>query len=417
MDVALVNPLLKYPSVTQQGVRFYTRLWPPLDLLNISGLLESRGVQNSLVDAHGLRLSSAAVGALCAKASHVILSSSPLDRWQCPLPDPDFIRETISAIRDRNPSAELILFGAHATIAPRRMLKRYDIDKVACGDEAAAVAAVFSSKKVVKRQFCELGSVFPNYGKAKPVYNYEIFGSKFCLLETSRGCPHKCSFCFKGMYPKYQEKSVEHVVSEIKNALSLGYSSIYFIDLVFTLNRGKVVDLCKAMLSQKLSFRWACQTRVDLVDSDLLSLMRLAGCRLIHFGVESGSVGLLRAYNKSIVPSDASHAVDLCKKHGIDSLAFFLVGHPGEDLSCVDDALSFAKKLDPTFISFRVLTPYNDWSEKAFPSALVSDSRLSELNKSISRAYLSFYCRPSKVFYFARRFDLSALKFFLGFSL
>jgi len=413
MNVALVNPALDSPVTVQNGLKFHTRKWPPLDLLNTSTLLDERKISNTLIDAHAMRLSPLETGKKCAKATHVIITSSTLDRWQCPLPGTRFLAETLRAIREENGSGKIILCGAHSTVAPKKMLKENGVDKVACGGESAAVAALFSSKKTVTDTSYGLDGLSPNYSKTdSTLYSYELLGDRLCLLETARGCPYKCDFCFKSMYPEYAEKKVERVIYEIKEARRAGYRNIYFIDLTFTLKRERAEDICEEIISQGVGMNWTCQTRVDLVDAELLSLMKKAGCKLVHFGVESNSDRILQGAGKGTSTAQAFSAVKACREQGIGTLAFFMLGAEFKDAQKRHELLQFAKKLNPTYVSFTITTPYNQWCENAMPASYLPEAQVIELNRSIQRAYVSFYCRPLKMIEAARRINMPALKLF-----
>ncbi len=59
---------------------------------------------------------------------------------------------------------------------------------------------------------------------------------------------------------------------------------------------------------------WACQTRVDTVDRELLSLMKKAGCVCIHFGVESGNQEIMDNLLKKITKDKVREDHAECKK-------------------------------------------------------------------------------------------------------
>ena len=75
------------------------------------------------------------------------------------------------------------------------------------------------------------------------------------------------------------------VASELELVLSLGFETVCFIDLEFTMLRKRTLEL---RILCKYGLRWCCQTRIDAVDAGLLRQMRISGCSLIHYGIESG---------------------------------------------------------------------------------------------------------------------------------
>ena len=64
-----------------------------------------------------------------------------------------------------------------------------------------------------------------------------------------------------------------------------GTKGIYFINDNFTLRKKQTIELCKLLIDNKIDLEWVCDTRVDLVDDELLALMHNAGCKVIWFGV------------------------------------------------------------------------------------------------------------------------------------
>lgn len=112
------------------------------------------------------------------------------------------------------------------------------------------------------------------------------------LMMTARGCPFGCSFCslftIWGRQVRYH--SVDRVVREISERKEK-YGTTYFSfrNGTFTLNRRRVIELCQRFLDKRLEIEWECLTRVDALDSELLTLMKDAGCRTIRVGIESGS--------------------------------------------------------------------------------------------------------------------------------
>ena len=67
------------------------------------------------------------------------------------------------------------------------------------------------------------------------------------------------------------------------------------------------------------------------MDGQLLSLMKQAGCTLIHFGIESGSERILQKTGERISISDCLQAVSLANSAGIRTAVFMNLGFPDRD--------------------------------------------------------------------------------------
>jgi radical SAM superfamily enzyme YgiQ (UPF0313 family) len=116
---------------------------------------------------------------------------------------------------------------------------------------------------------------------------------------------------------QYRTKSPEKLFTEVAYGIEKFHAkSAYFIDLEFTLKRDFTVELCNKLIKNNISIRWTCQTRADTVDMDLLKLMKRAGCRIIHFGVETGSERIMEIINKKISLPQIAHGIDMTKRLG-----------------------------------------------------------------------------------------------------
>ncbi len=239
-------------------------------------------------------------------------------------------------------------------------------------------------------------------------YYYEILGDNFTLFEGSRGCPFSCSFCFKSMYDNsYRIKRSDKLISEVKYAIEkFNIKNGYFIDLEFCINRDLVEKLCNFLIRKNYDFNWTCQTRFDTIDYDLLIKMKKAGCKIIHFGVESGSQRILDKTKKQITINHIKKKMQLLKKLNIKTVCFFMFGIPTETDEEMKKTIDFAKKLNPTYASFHVAVSYEKTdlfkeTEKnckkvgVFLVKCMDDEKFKKLKR---KAYISFYIRPSYIF-------------------
>jgi len=192
-------------------------------------------------------------------------------------------------------------------------------------------------------------------------YRGRIRGRKKANVLTSRGCPYHCVHCHRGPTggPPFRQRSIDNVLEEIRR-LHEGYDIGAFgiRDDIFTFNKNHTINLCDALLTEGLDIVWDCETRVDMVDFDLLKQMKQAGCIGIDFGVESGSEKILSKIGKKITKDEARKAFQYCRKLGLPTRAFFIIGTPWETHETVNETISFAKELRPTVSHFFLATPY-----------------------------------------------------------
>lgn len=122
-------------------------------------------------------------------------------------------------------------------------------------------------------------------------YNSILSGGRVVTtMFTSRGCPFRCSFCDRPhLGKKFRARGAKNVVDEMEECLKLGIEEILIYDDTFTVNKQRVIDICREIINRNLKFVWDIRARVDTVDEEILKALKKAGCQRIHFGVEAGT--------------------------------------------------------------------------------------------------------------------------------
>jgi radical SAM superfamily enzyme YgiQ (UPF0313 family) len=174
---------------------------------------------------------------------------------------------------------------------------------------------------------------------------------------TSRGCPHKCTFC-KLNFQKTLQRSAESVVDEFEMIYKLGISEVEVYDDTFTWSAKRVQDICKGLIDRNIKLSWAIRDRVSGVKEENLDLLRKAGCTRIHLGIEAGNDKTLKVIRKNTNIQMAAEAVRLVKKYGFTTLCYFMVGLPDETYEDCMDTIKFAIKADPDYALFNIAIPY-----------------------------------------------------------
>jgi anaerobic magnesium-protoporphyrin IX monomethyl ester cyclase len=241
-------------------------------------------------------------------------------------------------------------------------------------------------------------------------------------MVSSRGCPYRCTFC---LWPdilyghKFRARSAENVVNEIEEAVRVyGHDEIYFDDDTFTIDRQRVLDICRLIRERGLEkeVEWIAQCRVDTVDREMLEAMKGANCGYILFGVESGSPQMLKKMKKGITLDKVRQAFELTRELGIKTQAFFLFGMPGETQETIRETIEFAKEINASSTQFAVAIPHpgtalyeecqangwltsEDWADYTSESSLIETPWLTaqEVEEARVRAYREYYYRPSYI--------------------
>jgi radical SAM superfamily enzyme YgiQ (UPF0313 family) len=178
---------------------------------------------------------------------------------------------------------------------------------------------------------------------------------------TQRGCPYPCTFCEASatLGKMARRYSPARVIDELEVLIKKhGTRSIYFQDSTFSINMNYTAELMEKLINADFKISWACNTRADKVNPELLKMMKRAGCWMVNYGVESANQQSLDIFRKCITPDDSERAVKMTKKAGLDVLCNFILCIPGEDEKMVLNTINFAKKLLPDLALFYLPVPF-----------------------------------------------------------
>ena len=177
---------------------------------------------------------------------------------------------------------------------------------------------------------------------------------------VSRGCPYQCTFCLMNVVGGRirRTRSPEKAVEEMKMLKKIGARQIHFQDLTFTMDKNWTTRFCNLLIKENLGVIWTCQTRVDRVDSELLALMKKAGCGSILYGIESLDQNSLDNIKKGVKLEDIEKALKLTKQAGIEARCSMMLALPGETRESVMRVINLLIKLNPAFVQFHTTTAF-----------------------------------------------------------
>ncbi len=191
-------------------------------------------------------------------------------------------------------------------------------------------------------------------------YRMPLINGPFTFMVTSRGCTAGCTYCIKHVSYQYSVRlrSPEKILEEMWVLKKLGINHIHMYADLFTVSREQVVKMCQLMIEQKINVTFTSNSRVDYVDEEMLLLMGKAGCKLISWGIESGSEQILKHARKGAYPDKAERALRWAKQAGIMNWGYFIIGLPTETEATIRQTIDFAKKLPLDIALFHVAAPY-----------------------------------------------------------
>jgi len=254
---------------------------------------------------------------------------------------------------------KIIFGGVHATIDPDEILESPHVDGVISGEGEE----VF--EEVVERGGIIRAPAIPDLDKLDwPARDTLVNLDRYCrsdlgMVISARGCPYDCNFCCSNTLwgRVVRNRSIADVVAEIEDVHAKhNVDDFYIIDDTFSVQKSRVLEFCRRMNGN--GFTWACLTRTNTVNEEIVRAMKESGCRMVKVGLESGSERVLGLMNKRIKKEDTRNAARLFKEHDLPWMAYFIVGTPGESIDEVDETISFIQEIEPTYISFSNFTPY-----------------------------------------------------------
>jgi radical SAM superfamily enzyme YgiQ (UPF0313 family) len=250
-----------------------------------------------------------------------------------------------------------VIGGVHASIMPEEALEHADIVVKGEGEKAMVDIIQQDIKSgIVEGQSLKNLDDIPIYDKSgiamdfylrMSAYNHvtSSLGTLSAVILSSRGCGFKCTFChnsYRGI--QYRCNSVDRVIEEIRYIKQKYHVNVFsFAEDNLFMNRPRVKEICHRLIDSNMDIKWEACSRVDNIDMETLKLAYQAGCRLIAFGLESGSQRMLDVLNKKTTVEQNKKAIQMCHEVGIQVSSAFMIGSPTETVEDVRMTQEFIK--------------------------------------------------------------------------
>jgi len=158
-----------------------------------------------------------------------------------------------------------------------------------------------------------------------------------------RSCPYQCNFCFHPLGNKYRQRSLENFFAELDSILAkYQVNSLAIFDELFSLEEKRIFEFCKRIKAYGL--KWTVQMRVNIINKQLLEIMREAGCFNISYGLESINDKVLKNMKKKIKKEEIERALELTYQCGIGIQGNFIFGDEEEDMDTFSETLNWWKE-------------------------------------------------------------------------
>jgi radical SAM superfamily enzyme YgiQ (UPF0313 family) len=178
-------------------------------------------------------------------------------------------------------------------------------------------------------------------------------------LMATRGCPYSCSWCQKAVFGRsYRPRSPAGVADEMR-LIKERYrpDKVRIIDDVLGIDREWVQQWHDAVLEWDAVLPFECLSRVDLLDEEMVRLLQEVGCQRIALGTESGSQKVLDAMHKGTTVEQIRRAATICRKAGIETYFYMMVGYPGEEWADLKCSVKLLRETRPDAFSTTIAYP------------------------------------------------------------
>ncbi|RLB80422.1 MAG: hypothetical protein DRH17_11985 [Deltaproteobacteria bacterium] len=264
-----------------------------------------------------------------------------------------------------SPAVRVIIGGPQVTFMPAEGLRHMpEVDFLCRGEgeavmlglaqalnQGADIASVPGLCFLREDEVIETGSAYgaDNLDAYPSPYLMDLIDLRYkerAVMLTSRGCSYHCAFCYtpRASHGRVRFYSTERIVEEMQYLKSKGIRAFWFADTNFSFSRRRLVTLLEAIIREVPGITFWCQTRYDLVNRELLSLLRRAGADNVAYGLESANPEVLEKINKPIDLERLSRVIRLTQEAGINVELFSMFGLPGETFDQALGTLAFVKK-------------------------------------------------------------------------
>lgn len=301
----------------------------------------------------------------------------------------DFAEQLIKWSSDLN--IFTIVGSYHATLWPNRVIAWKGVDAICIGEGENPVKDLiknFGNFEKVKK----IGSLWVKDKKGHiyrnnvqnveadldslPLPKFNIFDFsrlipsqiKAGVVVLTRGCPYNCTYCWnsfaKNLCPNKKDyirtRSPQNCIDYIKQ-LEKHYPdlrSFRFQDDLWPFHSDWFPKF-STLYIKKVNKPFECHLRANLMTEEIIKRLKEMQCNGCYFGVESGNDYirnqiLKRGMNEKTIIT----AFLTCKKYGIRTHAYNIVGIPHENMSRVLDTVKLNAKLFATDMFFPVFFPY-----------------------------------------------------------
>ncbi len=340
-----------------------------------------------------------------------------------------FAREIARDVKDYC-DAPIVCGGIHPTMDPEGVLGEDCFDYVCVGEGERALVELADAldggrptSEIENIWTKSNGSIIRNKVRpfaaleSLPRKDYDIFDFQKMIdakngwvgVMSSRGCPFSCTYCFNHRLRELykcdlgcstsqlnyiRRHPVGEVIEELE-ALLASYENIetiIFDDDLFTMDKEYLKSFCEEYRS-RIGVPFVCNAHVRAFDEEAAGCLKEAGCRIVKFGLESGSERVRREIlNRRMSNEDIERAFETAQGFGLHTSAFVMIGFPHETIGEINETIELLARIKPGRFRWSIFFPYINTRayEIARDDGFIDFERLESLTNFTDRSALDF---------------------------
>lgn len=367
MKILFINPSLR-PDAKRRQL--------PVGLAYVMTATQKAGFQFDLIDMDIDQISMSDLASMLANKTYDIYALG------CIVTGFRYIREIADIIKKTNPESLIVAGNSVATSIPEILLNHTQVDVAVLGegdvtfvelvkaqnldgkvDGVAGIALkdngaiVYTAPRPIIKDLDPIG--FPEWDifDLQKYENYahinaNVFSKQQVIsypLNSARGCPFACTFCyhvFKGeKYRKYSERAVSREIQRLHDEFDCDFIS-FWDELTFPNKKSVERMICEL---EKLDFAitWQAPVRGDLfTDGDILLIkdLKAVGCDNLSFSLENASPVILRAMKKKLNVPQFIRQTKALWKAGVPPLTSIVFGYPQETPQTIRETIEVCEE-------------------------------------------------------------------------
>lgn len=273
--------------------------------------------------------------------------------------------------------------GFHPTFFPEITVKHEAIDLAIIGEGEETLWEIVTKPKIFWSSI--RGIAFKNNSrvtitdkrplldmKKLPSLNWDLIPQEVMEelsvvpAHTSRGCPHRCTFCVNAILKNsWRARTPDQVINDLLTIKAKTYfqnKSLQFWDENFFVDIDRAKAIVIRMIKENINMPWETNVRAsyfkdNFINDEFLSDLKRAKCKILAIGAESGSPKILKKIQKDVTPEEIFYATRQCVKYDITPLLSFMAGLPGETWSDTRQTLDLIDKLTKISPKVQIIGP------------------------------------------------------------